>query len=198
MELRLPTIEQLEAVYEEDLRPSFPPAELKPLRAIREMWAAGRYRPWCLFDGDAIVGEAFLWLGRPGWTLLDYLCVSPGRRNGGLGGEILRLLPQVERPGTVIFGEAEAPAHAPDPHLAERRLGFYARNGACLAGYDTEVFGVHYKTLYWAETPLADEALMDQHRFVYQQQFSREKYARYVQIPRSPQASASALTPWDQ
>ncbi len=35
--------------------------------------------------------------------------------------------------------------------MAERRLGFYARNGARTAGYDTEMFGVPYKTLYWAE-----------------------------------------------
>ena len=31
-----------------------------------------------LFDGDEIVGECFLWLGRPGWALLDYLCREYG------------------------------------------------------------------------------------------------------------------------
>ena len=73
MELRMPTWEQVETVYHNDLIPSFPPAELKPLRAIGEMWRDGWYRPWCLFDGDEIVGECFLWLGHPGWMLLDYL-----------------------------------------------------------------------------------------------------------------------------
>ena len=52
--------------------------------------------------------------------------------------------------GTVIFGESEVPELAPDPAMAKRRLGFYARNGARTAGYDTEAFGVAYKTLYWA------------------------------------------------
>ena len=85
MELRIPTLEQLRTVYDRDLKEAFPSAELKPLRNMEEMWAADRYRPWCLFDGDDIVGEAFLWLGHPGWALLDYLCVSPARRNGGLG-----------------------------------------------------------------------------------------------------------------
>ena len=89
MELRIPTLEQLRTVYDRDLRASFPAAELKPLRNIEEMWAAGRYRPWCLFDGDDIAGEAFLWLGYPGWALLDYLCVASDRRNGGLGSVIL-------------------------------------------------------------------------------------------------------------
>ena len=38
MELRMPTWEQVETVYHGDLTPSFPASELKPLRAIGEMW----------------------------------------------------------------------------------------------------------------------------------------------------------------
>ena len=60
MELRLPSLEQLEMVYERDLRVSFPAAELKPLRIIRRMLDDGLYRPWCLFDGEAIAGTVAL------------------------------------------------------------------------------------------------------------------------------------------
>ena len=127
MELRIPTLEQLRTVYDRDLRTAFPAAELKPLKNMEEMWAEGRYRPWCLVDGDDIAGEAFLWLGHPGWALLDYLCVAADRRNGGLGSVILEKLREAER-GNVIFGESEIPCYAPDPAMAERRLGFYARN----------------------------------------------------------------------
>lgn len=84
MELKAPTLEQLETVYDAHLKESFPVAELKPLRIIRRMLEDGYYRPWCLFDGSEIVGECFLWLGEPGWALLDYLCISPRRRNGGI------------------------------------------------------------------------------------------------------------------
>lgn len=104
MELRLPTLEQLRTVYDADLQGAFPAAELKPLRNMEELWEAERYRPWCLFDGDEIVGECFLWLGHPGWALLDYLCVSPRQRNAGLGAAILQKLRETE-PDTVIFGE---------------------------------------------------------------------------------------------
>jgi len=104
MELRIPTLEQLRTVYDRDLRTAFPAAELKPLKNMEEMWAEGRYRPWCLFDGDDIAGEAFLWLGHPGWALLDYLCVAADRRNGGLGSVILEKLREAER-GNVIFGD---------------------------------------------------------------------------------------------
>ena len=122
MELRLPTPEQLQTVYDRDLKTSFPAAELKPLRNIEKSWDEGWYRPYCLFDGDNIVGEAFLWLGHPGWALLDYLCVSNARRNGGLGAVLLQKLRERES-GTVIFGESEAPEDAPDAAMAARRLG---------------------------------------------------------------------------
>ena len=94
------------------------------------------YRPWCLFDGDEIVGACFLWLGRPGWALLDYLCVSADHRNRGIGALLLSMLLEQE-PDLTIFGESELPSHAPDPVMAEHRLGFYARNGAKTAGYET-------------------------------------------------------------
>ena len=105
MELKLATPEQVREIYERDLKVSFPPAELKPVKNILEMMEAGCYRPWCLFDGDEIVGECFLWLGRPGWALLDYLCVSPGRRNGGTGAVLLEKMRRAE-PETVILGES--------------------------------------------------------------------------------------------
>ena len=197
MELRLPTLEQLRTVYDADLLKAFPAAELKPLRNMEELWEVDRYRPWCLFDGDEIVGECFLWLGHPGWALLDYLCVSSRQRNAGLGAAILRKLQEVE-PDTVIFGESEAPEDADDPATAERRLGFYARNGLRTAGYDTEMFGVHYKTLYLFREEVDDAALMEEHRFVYQSTFSPEKYTQFVRIPYDPGVPSGPKVAWEQ
>ena len=198
MELKIPTPEQLRHIYETDMKEAFPAAELKPLAAIEKMWAEGWYKPYCLYDDDGAgpIGTAFLWLGHPGWALLDCLCVSAGWRNDGFGGEILRLLTEVE-PGVVIFGEAEAPVHAPDPAMAERRLGFYKRNGLRMAGYDTEMFGVHYKTLYLADRGVDDETLMREHEFVYRNSFTAEKYAKYVRIPYDPERPCVQV-PWDQ
>ncbi len=197
MELRIPSPEQLRTVYDADLREAFPAAELKPLENMEQMWRDGWYRPWCLFDGDDIVGECFLWLGRSGWALLDYLCVPSRHRNAGLGAVMLQKLHERER-GTVIFGESEAPEDAPDPAMAERRLGFYARNGMRAAGYDTEIFGVHYKTLYLSEGPVDEEALMREHRFVYENIFAPGKYAKYVRIPYMPGDAPGARVPWEQ
>lgn len=197
MELRAPTQEQLRTVYDVDLRASFPEAELKPLKNIEQMWRDGWYRPYCLFDGDDVVGECFLWLGHPGWGLLDYLCVSPRCRNAGLGAAMLQKLREAE-PDSVIFGESEAPIHAPDPVLAERRLGFYARNGLRTAGYDTEMFGVHYKTLYLAPGVVDDDVLMREHQFIYRNSFAAEKYEKFVRIPYDPSAEPGPKVPWEQ
>ena len=197
MELRIPSPEQLRTVYDRDLKEAFPPEELKALRSIEQIWAGGWYRPWCLFDGDSIVGEAFLWLGHPGWALLDYLCVSAGSRNSGLGSVLLQKLREAEA-DTVIFGESEAPEGAPDPELAERRLGFYARNGLRTAGYDTEMFGVHYKTLYLAAGEVNETELMREHRFVYENTFAADKFHKYVRIPYDPNTKPGEKVPWQQ
>ena len=63
MKLKLASPEQVAMVYERDLKPSFPPSELKPLANIQAMCRDGCYQPWCLFDGEEIAGECFLWLG---------------------------------------------------------------------------------------------------------------------------------------
>lgn len=196
MELRIPTSEQLKSVYEGQLKQAFPASELKPLQSIEELWRDGLYRPWCLFDGDEIVGACFLWLGRPGWALLDYLCVSADHRNRGIGALLLSMLLEQE-PDLTIFGESELPSHAPDPVMAEHRLGFYARNGAKTAGYETALFGVPYKTLYWSKKPVDDSVLMEQHRHIYESRFSLEKLDRFIRIPYDP-AEPLVATPWEE
>ena len=197
MELRTATPAELKAVYETLLRPSFPAAELKPLRAMTDMLADGCYDPLVLLDSGEVIGTCFLWLGVPGWVLLDYLCVSPIRRGDGLGGKILRLLREVYS-GWTIIGESEDPALAPDRVMAERRLGFYIRNEAALASYDTEAFGVHYKTIYWSDGPVDDADLACQHRFIYESRFGAEKYAKYLRIPCPAGVKPMPQVPWDQ
>ena len=118
--------------------------------------------------------------------------------NAGLDGSvILEKLREAER-GNVIFGESEIPCYAPDPAMAERRLGFYARNGARTAGYDTEMFGVPYKTLYWAEGKVDESALMEEHRFVYASTFAPDKFRRYVRIPFDPNGTPGERVSWQQ
>ena len=197
MQLRIPTLDQLRSVYDAHLKRSFPPEELRPLRSIEEQWQAGEYRPWCLYDDDDIVGECFLWLGEPGWALVDYLCVSPRCRNSGLGALMLSMIRERE-PGLILFGESEAPEDAPDPAMAQRRLDFYARNGLRTAGYDTDIFGAHYKTLYMGDREVRDEELIRQHRLIYEARLAPAKYAKYVHSPWDPKKPISPKVAWNE
>ena len=144
-------------VFSRDLEVCFPPNELGPLSRMEELRREGRYFPLgCRDGGGEILGTCLLCRGRPGFVLMDYICVSPRIQNGGIGSWILREMRRL-LPGTVILCESEIPAFAPDPVMAERRLRYYARNGARTAGYHTEMFGVRYHTLYWAEKAVPDE-----------------------------------------
>ena len=195
LEMRLPTETQLRLIYKRDLQPSFPAAELKPLREMLAEMRRGEYRPWCLFDGEEIIGEAFVWTHVPGFALFDYLCVTAERRNDGLGSTLIQKLVEAER-GNVLFGEAEIPDYAPDRALAERRLAFYRRNGARKAGYDTCEFGVPYHTLFWAERPVDDAELIAAHAACYRSSIPKPLYQRFIQIPWEPAMGVPKKIPW--
>ena len=197
-ELRLPTREQLKAAYERDLASAFPPSERKPLGEILAELERGEYRPWCLFDGDEILGEGFVWAHVPGYAVLDYLCVAEPRRNDGLGAVLLQKLAEEELRGhgTVLLGEAELPALAPDRAMAERRLGFYRRCGARIAEYNVAIFGVPYHTLYWAEGNIDTSALMEAHRETYRGSMPEDIYKRFIRIPWDASMGTPEQSDW--
>ena len=130
MELKQLDKEELTALYRNEMTADFPRSELKPLAAMLRLMDLGRYDPLAAIDGGETVGYAMMWLpqDRTG-ALLEYLGVLRGRRNGGLGGQILELL--AARYGQ-LFGEAEAPDPQASPEensLRRRRIAFYERSG---------------------------------------------------------------------
>ena len=114
--------------YTGELCASFPACECKPLEAIRALAAEGRYELLGLCDGAALLGYATLW-STPEWpdyVLLDYLGVTAARRNGGLGGAILKMLAAREAGRRTVLVEAEAErSGGPEEErpLRLRRLG---------------------------------------------------------------------------
>ena len=94
--------------YTQELCASFPACECKPLEAIRALAAEGCYELLGLYDGAALLGYATLW-STPEWpdyVLLDYLGVTAARRNGGLGGAILKMLAARETGRRTVLVEA--------------------------------------------------------------------------------------------
>ena len=199
MTLRNLSPEELARAYEIDFKEAFPPAELKPLYAIEAMRERGVYDPLAMFDGSGeILGYIFLWKHPDSrYILIDYLCVPAGKRNGGIGGRLLQAAIAYYPPETVFIGESEAPTGDPaQDELILRRLGFYARNGAKTVGYDCALFGVHYKTICWADPVPPDDEILRKHQEIYAAQFSREKYEKYVQIPLLPGEACKELSDW--
>ena len=197
MELRLPTEAELKQAYERDMLTSFPGAERKPLGAILRGYRKGVYRPWCLFDGDELLGEAFVWAIEPGYALFDYLCVAAAHRNDGLGAAIIAQLLERER-GNIVFGEAEIAAYAPDPAMAARRLAFYLRNGFQKARYDVNLFGVPYHTLYQSERAVDEDALLAAHERCYRQRMSKLIFKTCVRIPWDESMGTTVDRDWEE
>ena len=195
MELTRLNKEQLSELYNHELVVDFPKAELKPLHAMHRLMDMGRYDPLLVLDGGVPVGYAMVWLPttRDG-ALLEYLGVLRGKRNGGLGSQILTLL--ADRYGQ-LFGEAEAPS-SPDPaenDLRRHRIAFYERNGFRVLDYECALFGVHFNCLY--RGPETDDRKVEAlHRSVYADYFTPPHMERFIQLPLRPGEAIHPSPDW--
>lgn len=202
MTLTILTPDELRAVYETHLKEAFPPEELKPLWSMERLREEGLYDPLCLRDeaGEAL-GYVLLWRHTGGrYLLVDYLCVPAARRNGGIGGVLLKAMLDRYGADTVFIGESEAPTgDAAADGMILRRLGFYRRNGAVTLSYDTALFGVHFKTICWTRGTMPAEAeILQAHQEIYLQRFGRKNYGRFIQIPLHPGEEIFPVTEWTE
>lgn len=150
MQIRLLDCAEAQTIYETRMVQDFPAAELKPFPAVREMMQAGIYEPLVLEDENGEL-QAYAWQvllpGRRS-ALLDYFAVRSDLRGGGIGTQALHTLAAYyrDRLDDLIL-ECEHPDEAPDRAVAERRIGFYLRAGACATCIESRVFGVRYRIL---------------------------------------------------
>ena len=198
MQLRDLTLDQLRWLHATELHEAFPAEELKPFPAMEQLFRRGAYRPVGAWEGETLVGYALLWTSpAAGYVLIDYLGVTAARRNGGLGGEILRLLQEKFRDWEGILVESEAPEGGPEDALRRRRLGVYQRNGFRPLSYDCLLFGVHYRTFLLSPNGKGTEAAaMEAHRGVYRSQLAPWAYEKFVEIPRDPTRPAAPAASW--
>lgn len=193
--------EGLSLLYQQEMTRDFPPQELKPLKAMLELMAQGRYQALGLYEGEKLLGYALVWR-EPGvpFVLLDYLGTLPGVRNRGLGGQLLDLLAHYYREERGIFGEAESDEGGADADraLRRRRLGFYLRHGFRYGGYDCALFGVHYQTLIRGREDVTPEELLKVHRSFYQNRFPAHIYKRFVQLPLAPGEAPNPPGNWTE
>jgi len=170
VELRRLTDRELIPWYEQELTEAFPPNERKPFGDILALMDQGRYEVWGLFDGDTLLGYATLWMepADKSCILLDYLGVTAARRNGGLGGQIVRMLAEQLAGKSLLLIEAERPVEGDDPAenaLRRRRLAFYERCGL-IPAYDMATCGMRFTT-FLPELPADLAPVMALHRAIY-------------------------------
>lgn len=199
MELRILSKAELKELHETEMKRTFPPSELKSVKAMESMRDTGRYEPLGWFDGEELIGYAMVWM-EPDvpHVLLDYLGIMTGKRGTGLGTELLKLVGQRYAHRGAVFGETERD-NSPDPEerkIQSRRLDFYFRNGLRYAGYDCALFGVHYETLIYGGEDVSIEELMEAHRTIYRRQIPEQVYQYHVQIPLAPGEKPNPKVEW--
>ena len=159
--------EEIRSWYTTDFSEAFAENERKPLADIFSLIKDGRYELWGLFDDNLMLGYAALWKHTDiPLVLLDYLGVTSAKRNGGLGGEILRRLSALSFP---LVTESELPVvgdSTEENHLRLRRIAFYERNGFSPA-YEMATCGMRWQALTINTADYSTDDIMLYHRALY-------------------------------
>lgn len=188
--IRALTLPEAKALYRQYIPLDFPPAEVKPWRAIEKRLHKDAYICLGFGEQDALRGYAFFasMQDQQGARqyLLDYFAVLSPFRGEGWGSFFLRqmasCLPRVH----CVLAEVENPDYAKrqaDRALQQRRLQFYLRSGAAETGVESRIYGVEYRLLELSRvralTPNEVRAL---YSAFYHSFFSPLRYQRKVVI----------------
>ena len=185
MTLREMTLEELRALCELQMPMDFPPDELKTFGAMRTLCRRGVYHPVGAYDGGELLGYALLWDAPGGkYILIDYLGVPAAKRNGGLGGLIIRKLRERFAGSDGLFVEVEQLEGGPEDALRRRRMDFYRRSGFTFLDYSCVLFGVHYVvSLLSPNGKGTAEGTLAAHQALYRRHLTPKAYQEYIQIP---------------
>lgn len=202
MQYRALTSEELSFAYKKVFKEAFPPKELKPLGAMKNLINKGIYDVMGLFEDGTALGYICLWKDEPlssHFCLIDYLCVPKRLRGNGAGSKILTATIGHYPSDTVFIIETEAPkGDKQEDELINRRLQFYERNRAYIADYETALFGVHYKTAVMTGHEISDDVVMMRHDGYYRRHLGDLIYKKFVQIPLKPGERLHPFLPWHE
>lgn len=175
--LKEQTIQQAKQLYDTHMRRDFPQDEIKPWEVTVKLYEKGIYEMLEAYSGGEMVGYIWMVCSAGDVALIDYLAVLPEYRGGGVGTEILKELVQRYRSRNKdLILESEFPDTAPEPQIAKKRLGFYARAGFRDTGTQVRLFGVHFCILSHGLTG-SGRSYMEK---IYREMFPEELYRHAV------------------
>lgn len=156
MELRLCDVKDIEYIYNNHIIYDFPKNEVKPLSRILYLEGKGLYFAYGLYENDELLCYAFFsGAYECDYVLLDYLAVVSGKRGTGIGTKMLEFLKkEICKTKSGFLLESENPDYAKDESdkaTRIRRLKFYENCGLYTTKMQSQLFGVEYKILVYAE-----------------------------------------------
>lgn len=168
----------------------FPAEERKPLSSIERMLKDGIYTGYGLYEKEnnhSLLCYAFFTiLPDHSNILLDYFAVIEEYRSHGIGSLFLQHMKDSVTEYNGLLIEIEDPNYASNEKelsIRNKRFAFYNTNGCVFTGILAEVFGVHYRILYFpilSTPPL--ETLFTDIDAIYQHMVSRNNYNKHVNI----------------
>lgn len=188
--IRKLSMQELLSIYSAHSIRHFPQNELKPVASITRMAENGTYSGYGLFEnnenGKLLCYAFFTILPDKRNILLDYFAVMEEYRSHGIGSLFLKYMKDTvtEYDGLII--ESEDPDYAADEEelaIRNKRLAFYAGNGAVFTGILAEVFGVHYRILFYPILNLPTlETLFTDFDAIYKHMVSKKNYETRISI----------------
>lgn len=171
----------------------FPENELKPISSMERMLMEGIYTGYGLYDKDnssSLLCYAFFTiLPDRRNILLDYFAVIEEYRNHGIGSLFLQHMKSSVTDYDGLLIESEDPDYASDEKelsIRNKRIAFYSGNGCVFTGILAEVFGVHYRILYFSILSMPPlETLFSDFDAIYQHMVSHKNYNSHIHIFKS-------------
>lgn len=161
MEYKKATLQEIEEIYNTYMKKDFPPAELKPLKAIKYSVEKGWYTMYIGYDEKGVKGYACIANCGEEFGFLDYFAIVEKYRGTGVGTEFFRKLESLSNSGCILLEteSIESAKNDEEDFIRRRRIAFYKRSGCVDTGCVYNVFGVEYNVFINKNIELTEEFL---------------------------------------
>lgn len=163
--------DEITEIYNTHMKKDFPPAELKPLNAIKYSVEKGRYTMYIAYDDTGVKGYACIadcgrgvnQLGQSPLVektgFLDYFAIVKEHRGKGVGTEFFRALGNLTDYDCIMLEteSIESAKNEEEDFTRRRRIAFYKRSGCVDTGFMYSVFGVEYNIFINRDIELTED-----------------------------------------